>query len=260
MENGTDGLVVLGTTGESSTTDAAEDAAIVRCCVDAIGGRIPVIAGGGSNCTETSLSKSRKFRDLGADGLLLITPYYNKANQKGMYRHFATVAEAVNLPIILYDVPGRTGCALSVECVEALSKLPNVRGIKEASSSISYAAKIARLLNDEFVMLSGNDDMIVPILSLGGVGVISVLANICPRQTHEIVSSYRAGDGKRALELQLKYLELVNALFIEVNPIPVKEAMNILGIEVGPCRLPLCEMEDKNRATLEKALRVLEEA
>ena len=260
VENGTDGLVVLGTTGESSTTDAAEDAAIVRCCVDAIGGRIPVIAGGGSNCTETSLSKSRKFRDLGVDGLLLITPYYNKANQKGMYRHFATVAEAVNLPIILYNVPGRTGCALSVECVEALAKLPNVRGIKEASGSISYAAKIARLLNDEFVMLSGNDDMIVPILSLGGVGVISVLANICPRQTHEIVSSYRAGDGKRALELQLKYLELINALFIEVNPIPVKEAMNMLGMEAGPCRLPLCEMEDKNREVLEKALRVLEEA
>ena len=177
-----------------------------------------------------------------------------------MYRHFATVAEAVNLPIILYNVPGRTGCALSVECVEALAKLPNVRGIKEASGSISYAAKIARLLNDEFVMLSGNDDMIVPILSLGSVGVISVLANICPRQTHEIVSSYRAGDGKRALELQLKYLELINALFIEVNPIPVKEAMNMLGMEAGPCRLPLCEMEDKNREVLEKALRVLEEA
>ena len=260
VENGTDGLVVLGTTGESSTTDAAEDAAIVRCCVDAIGGRIPVIAGGGSNCTETSLVKSRKFRDLGADGLLLITPYYNKANQKGMYRHFATVAEAVDLPIILYNVPGRTGCALSVECVEALSKLPNVRGIKEASGNISYTAKVARLTNDEFVLLSGNDDMIVPVLSLGGVGVVSVWANICPRQVHDLVAAYRAGDGKKALELQLKYLELINALFIEVNPIPVKEAMNMLGMEAGPCRLPLCEMEDKNREALQKALRVLEEA
>ena len=221
---------------------------------------IPVIAGGGSNCTETSLAKSRKFRDLGADGLLLITPYYNKANQKGMYRHFATVAEAVDLPIILYNVPGRTGCALSVECVEALSKLPNVRGIKEASGNISYTAKVARLTNDEFVLLSGNDDMIVPVLSLGGVGVVSVWANICPRQVHDLVAAYRAGDGKKALELQLKYLELINALFIEVNPIPVKEAMNMLGMEAGPCRLPLCEMEDKNREALQKALRVLEEA
>ena len=260
VENGTDGLVVLGTTGESSTTDAAEDAAIVRCCVDAIGGRIPVIAGGGSNSTQTSLIKSRTFRECGADGLLLITPYYNKANQKGMYRHFASVAQEVDLPIILYNVPGRTGCSLSVECVEALSKLKNVRGIKEASGNISYTAKIARLVNDEFELLSGNDDMIVPILSLGGSGVISVLANICPRQTHEIVASYLEGDVTRARELQLKYLELINALFIEVNPIPVKEAMNMLGLEAGGYRLPLCEMEDKNRETLKKALRVLEEA
>ena len=260
VENGTDGLVVLGTTGESSTTDAEEDAAIVRCCVDAIGGRIPVIAGGGSNCTETSLAKSRTFRDLGADGLLLITPYYNKANQKGMYRHFATVAEAVQLPIILYNVPGRTGCSLSVECVEALSRLQNVRGITEASGNISYTAKIARLISDEFVLLSGNDDMTVPILALGGVGVISVFANICPRQTHEMVAAYLAGDTKRARELQLRYLELINALFVEVNPIPVKHAMNLLGMEVGPCRLPLCEMEDKNLETLKNALRILEEA
>ena len=260
VENGTDGLVVLGTTGESSTTDAAEDAAIVRCCVDAIGGRIPVIAGGGSNSTQTSLIKSRTFRECGADGLLLITPYYNKANQKGMYRHFASVAQEVDLPIILYNVPGRTGCSLSVECVEALSKLKNVRGIKEASGNISYTAKIARLVNDEFELLSGNDDMIVPILSLGGSGVISVLANICPRQTHEIVASYLEGDVTRARELQLKYLELINALFIEVNPIPVKEAMNMLGLEAGGYRLPLGEMEDKNRETLKKALRVLEEA
>ena len=260
VENGTDGLVVLGTTGESSTTDAEEDAAIVRCCVDAIGGRIPVIAGGGSNCTETSLAKSRTFRDLGADGLLLITPYYNKANQKGMYRHFDTVAEAVQLPIILYNVPGRTGCSLSVECVEALSRLQNVRGIKEASGNISYTAKIARLISDEFVLLSGNDDMTVPILALGGVGVISVFANICPRQTHEMVAAYLAGDTKRARELQLRYLELINALFVEVNPIPVKHAMNLLGMEVGPCRLPLCEMEDKNLETLKNTLRILEEA
>ncbi|HIU32994.1 MAG TPA: 4-hydroxy-tetrahydrodipicolinate synthase [Candidatus Pullichristensenella excrementigallinarum] len=259
VENGTDGLVVLGTTGESSTTDHAEDAAIVRTCVDAVGGRIPVIAGGGSNSTETSLMKSRTFRDLGVDGLLLITPYYNKANQKGMYRHFTTVVDQVDLPAILYNVPGRTGCSLSVECVRELSKHKNIRGIKEASGSISYAAKIATFVNDEFVLLSGNDDMIVPILSLGGKGVISVLANIYPRQTHEIVASWMEGDVNRSRELQLKFLELINALFIEVNPIPVKEAMNLMGMEVGGYRLPLCEMEEKNRAVLQAALKGLEE-
>ena len=260
VENGTDGLVVLGTTGESSTTDAAEDAAIVRCCVDAIGGRIPVIAGGGSNCTETSLAKSRKFRDLGADGLLLITPYYNKANQKGMYRHFATVAEAVDLPILLYNVPGRTGCSLSVECVEALSKLPNVRGIKEASGNISYTAKVARLTNDEFVLLSGNDDMIVPVLSWAAwASSASGPTSARSRCTTSWPPTARATAGAR-WNCSLSYLELINALFIEVNPIPVKEAMNMLGMEAGPCRLPLCEMEDKNREALQKALRVLEEA
>lgn len=259
VENGTDGLVVLGTTGESSTTDHAEDAAIVRTCVDAVGGRIPVIAGGGSNSTETSLMKSRTFRDLGVDGLLLITPYYNKANQKGMYRHFTTVVDQVDLPAILYNVPGRTGCSLSVECVHELSKHKNIRGIKEASGSISYAAKIATFVNDEFVLLSGNDDMIVPILSLGGKGVISVLANVYPRQTHEIVASWMEGDVNRSRELQLEFLELINALFIEVNPIPVKEAMNLMGMEVGGYRLPLCEMEEKNRAVLQAALKGLEE-
>lgn len=260
VENGTDGLVVLGTTGESSTTEHAEDREIMRTCVDAIAGRIPVIAGGGSNSTETSLMKSRAFRDIGVDGLLLITPYYNKANQKGMYRHFVTVVDEVDLPAILYNVPGRTGCSLSVECVAELSRHRNIVGIKEASGSISFAAKIAKLTNEEFVLLSGNDDMIVPILSLGGRGVISVLANICPRQTHEIVADYLAGDVVRARELQLRYLDLINALFVEVNPIPVKEAMNMLGMGVGGYRLPLCEMEEKNREILRGALKVLEEA
>jgi len=260
VENGTDGIVVLGTTGESSTTEHAEDAAIVRCTVDAIAGRIPVIAGGGSNSTETSLMKSRTFRDCGVDGLLLITPYYNKANQRGMYRHFQTVVDQVDLPAILYNVPSRTGCALSVDCVAELSKHKNIRGIKEASGDISYAAKIARICNDEFVMMSGNDDMIVPILSLGGTGVISVFANICPKETHEIVASWKTGDVARSRELQLKYLPLINALFIEVNPIAVKEAMNHLGMGAGGYRLPLCEMDPKNRAVLHEALRVLEGA
>ena len=259
VENGSDGLVVLGTTGESSTTDHAEDAAIVRCVVDCINGRIPVIAGGGSNSTETSLMKSRTFRDCGADGLLLITPYYNKANQKGMYRHFATVAEQVNLPILLYNVPGRTGCSLSLDCIEALAKLDNVKGIKEASGNISFAAKVARLCNDDFCMMSGNDDMIVPIMSLGGTGVISVFANLCPRECHNLVQAWLDGDPVKARQMQLKYLNLINTLFIEVNPIPIKEAMNLRGMDVGGYRLPLCEMEDANRAKLIEALKVLDE-
>ena len=258
VENKTDGLVVLGTTGESSTTDHAEDAAIVRCVVDCINGRIPVIAGGGSNCTETSLMKSRTFRDCGVDGLLLITPYYNKTNPKGMYRHFATVAEEVNLPCLLYNVPGRTGCSLTLDCLEALSKIDNIVGIKEASGNISYAAKVAKLCNENFCMMSGNDDMIIPIMSLGGTGVISVFANLCPRETHDMVSAWLNGDVALARDMQLKYLDLINALFIEVNPIPIKEAMNLRGMNVGGYRLPLYEMDEKNRAVLIEKLKILE--
>ena len=258
VENGTDGLVILGTTGESSTTEHAEDAAIVRCVVDCVGGAIPVIAGGGSNSTETSLMKSRTFRDCGVDGLLLITPYYNKANQKGMYRHFATVAEQVNLPILLYNVPSRTGCSLSLDCIEALSKIDNIKGIKEASGNISFAAKVANLCNDDFCMMSGNDDMVVPILSLGGTGVVSVWANLCPREVHDMCTAWFAGDAQKAREMQLKYLDLINALFIEVNPIPIKEAMNLRGMDVGGYRLPLCEMDPANKAKLIEAMKVLE--
>lgn len=258
VANKTDGIVALGTTGESSTMTHEEDDAVVRCVLETVNGRIPVIAGSGSNCTETALMKSKTYRDLGADGILLITPYYNKANQTGMYRHFMEVADAVDLPMILYNVPGRTGCALSVDCVEALSHHKNIVGIKEASGSISYAAQIARFVREDFALYSGNDDMIVPILSLGGSGVISVFANICPRQSHDIVDSWMRGDTKTARELQLKYLDLINALFIEVNPIPVKEAMNMMGMNVGGYRLPLCEMDEKNRAVLREKLRILE--
>ena len=259
VENKTDGLVVLGTTGESSTTDHAEDAAIVRCVVDCVNGRIPVIAGGGSNCTETSLMKSRTFRDCGVEGLLLITPYYNKTNPKGMYRHFATVAEEVHLPCLLYNVPGRTGCSLTLDCLEALSKIDNIVGIKEASGNISFAAKVAKLCNENFCMMSGNDDMIIPIMSLGGTGVISVFANLCPRETHDMVAAWLNGDVALARDMQLKYLDLINALFIEVNPIPIKEAMNLRGLNVGGYRLPLYEMDEKNRAVLIEKLKILED-
>jgi 4-hydroxy-tetrahydrodipicolinate synthase len=257
LKSGTDGIVALGTTGESSTLSHEEDDLVIRTVMDAVGGKIPIIAGSGSNSTETALMKSRTYAAMGVDGILVITPYYNKANEKGMYRHFAVIADAVNVPMVMYNVPGRTGCALSVSCVEALSKHKNIVGIKEASGSVSYAAKIANLLNDEFFMMSGNDDMIVPLLSLGASGVISVFANICPRETHDICARWFAGDIAGARAIQLKYLDLINALFIEVNPIPVKEAMNVMGLDVGGYRMPLCEMDEKNRAALIQALKVL---
>ena len=257
LDEGTDGIVALGTTGESSTMSHEEDDDVARCVIETVNGRIPVICGAGSNSTQTQLEKSRKYHDMGADGLLLITPYYNKANDEGMYRHFATVADTVDTPIILYNVPGRTGCSISPACCARLAKHPNVAGIKEASGNISYAAKIARLLGDDFCMLSGNDDMIVPMMSLGATGVISVWANICPRQCHDLVAAYQAGDVAKAREIQLEYLDLINALFCEVNPIPVKEAMNQLGMGVGGYRLPLCEISDGGRETVRRALEVL---
>ena len=257
LAEGTDGIVALGTTGESSTMSHEEDDDVARCVIETVNGRIPVICGAGSNSTQTQLEKSRKYHDMGADGLLLITPYYNKANDEGMYRHFATVADTVDTPIILYNVPGRTGCSISPACCARLAKHPNVAGIKEASGNISYAAKIAKLLSDDFCMLSGNDDMIVPMMSLGASGVISVWANICPKQCHDLVAAYQAGDVARAREIQLEHLELINALFCEVNPIPVKEAMNQLGMGVGGYRLPLCEISESGRETVRRALEVL---
>ena len=257
IEQGTDGIVALGTTGESSTMSHAEDDDVARCVIETVNGRIPVICGAGSNSTQTQLEKSRKYHDMGADGLLLITPYYNKANDEGMYRHFATVADTVDTPIILYNVPGRTGCSISPACCARLAKHPNVAGIKEASGNISYAAKIAKLLSDDFCMFSGNDDMIVPMMSLGAAGVISVWANICPKQSHDLVAAYQAGDAEKARKIQLEYLDLINALFCEVNPIPVKEAMNQLGMNVGGYRLPLCEISESGRETVRRALEVL---
>ena len=257
LAQGTDGIVALGTTGESSTMSHEEDDEVARCIIETVNGQIPVIVGAGSNCTQTQLEKSRKYHDLGADGLLLITPYYNKANDEGMYRHFATVADAIDTPVILYNVPGRTGCAISPACCARLAKHPNIAGIKEASGNISYTAKIARLLSDDFCMFSGNDDMIVPVMSLGGCGVISVWANICPKECHDLVAAFAAGDVATARAMQLRYLELINALFCEVNPIPIKEAMNQLGMNVGGYRLPLCEISDTGRETVRRALEVI---
>ena len=257
VAEGTDGIVALGTTGESSTMSHEEDDEVVRCVLETVNGRIPVICGAGSNSTQTQLEKSKKYHDMGADGLLLISPYYNKANDEGMYRHFAAVADTVDTPIILYNVPGRTGCAISPSVVARLAQHPNIAGIKEASGNMSYATQIAHLISEDFCMFSGNDDIILPMMSLGACGVISVWANICPKQCHDLVAAFNAGDIAAARALQLKYLNLINTLFCEVNPIPVKEAMNQLGMGVGGYRLPLCEISDGGREKVRRALEVL---
>lgn len=257
IQNGTDGIVALGTTGESATMTDEEDDAVCEYVLTRVNGRIPVIVGSGSNCTASMLEKSLRYQAMGAQGLLIIAPYYNKTNEEGMYRHFATVVDAVDIPCILYNVPGRTGCSISEGVVKRLAGHPNVMGIKEASGNMSYACKIARYLGPEFAMYSGNDDITVPILSIGGSGVISVLANILPQQTHDMVMAYLSGDTAAATAAQLRYLELINSLFLEVNPIPVKAALNMMGWEVGPCRMPLYEMSQgaaqRLRAALEEA-------
>lgn len=246
IENSTDGILILGTSGESSTMSHEEDDAVALYTIERVNHRVPVIVGAGSNCTQTAMEKSLKYQNMGADALLLISPYYNKANTQGMIRHFTTVADAVHIPIILYNVPGRTGCHIDEEAVKVLSQHPNICGIKEASGIISYATNIARYLSDDFVMYSGNDDMITSMMALGASGVISVLANCLPQETHQIVQDYLDGNVKESLEKQLKYLDFIHALFIEVNPIPVKQALNYMGKDVGGYRLPLCEMDEEN--------------
>ena len=254
IENSTDGILILGTSGESSTMSHEEDDAVALYTIERVKHRVPVIVGAGSNCTQTAMEKSLKYQNMGADALLLISPYYNKANTQGMFRHFTTVADAVHIPIILYNVPGRTGCHIDEKAVEVLSKHPNICGIKEASGNISYATNIARYLSDDFVMYSGNDDMITSMMALGASGVISVLANCLPKETHEIVQDYLDGNVKSSLEKQLKYLDFIHALFIEVNPIPVKQALNYMGKDVGGYRLPLCEMDEVNAKILKSRM------
>ena len=257
IASGTDAILALGTTGESSTMTHEEDDAVLRCVIETAGNRVPVIAGTGSNSTQTMLEKSLRAQELGADGLLLITPYYNKGNTEGIYRHFIAVADAVHIPCILYNVPGRTGCSISVENVEKLSRHPNICGIKEASGDMSYAMKIAHCISPNFALWCGNDDITIPLLSIGGSGVISVWANIMPQECHEMVMDYLEGRREQAAATAVRYLELMNGLFMEVNPIPVKTALNQMGKEVGPFRLPLCEMtqahQNQLRELLEKA-------
>ena len=251
---GTDAILTLGTTGEYSTMSHEEDASVVEHTIRVVNGRVPVIVGSGSNCTATQIEKSIQYQDMGADALLLIAPYYNKANPEGMYRHFAQTADSVHIPCLLYNVPGRTGCSIPVSVVERLSKHPNIVGIKEASGDMSYAMKIAHCVGPDFALYSGNDDITVPLMSIGGSGVISVYANVMPAMCHQIVADYLSGNQAQAVANHLRYLRVMNDLFIEVNPIPVKSAMNMMGLNVGPMRLPLCEMSEEHSAVLRASL------
>jgi len=256
IENGTDAIIVCGTTGEASTLTHEEHLEVIHFCVEKVAGRIPVIAGTGSNCTDTAIYLSKEAESYGVDGLLVVTPYYNKATQKGLIEHFTMVAEAVHIPIIMYNVPSRTGCNILPETAVTLAKnVKNIVGIKEASGDISQVAHLAQLAEGSIDIYSGNDDQIVPILSLGGIGVISVLSNIAPQQTHEIVTSFLEGDVKKSRDMQLAAIPLVKSLFCEVNPIPVKKALNLMGREAGPLRRPLTEMEPANAARLEADMR-----
>ena len=250
----TDAIVVCGTTGESATMPDEEHLEVIEYCVKKVAGRVPVIAGTGTNDTAHCIRLSQGAEKLGADALLLVTPYYNKTTQRGLIAHYTKVAQSVSLPIILYNVPSRTGLNITPETLKELSKVENIVAVKEASGNISQVAKIAQLCGDDMVIYSGNDDQIIPILSLGGKGVISVLSNVAPKQTHDMIASYLDGDVKTALKLQLDAIELVDALFIEVNPIPVKAAMNMLGYNTGDLRMPLCEISDANKEVLRKAM------
>ncbi len=255
IENGTDAIIVCGTTGEASTLSHEEHLDVIRYCVEVVNHRIPVVAGTGSNCTETAIYLSTEAEKYGVDGLLLVSPYYNKATQNGLYAHFKAIADSVKIPVILYNVPGRTGCNILPKTVVRLCRdVENIVGVKEASGNISQVAQLAALAEGAVDIYSGNDDQIVPILSLGGKGVISVLSNVAPRQTHEICAKYFEGDVKESCRLQLKAMELCGALFCEVNPIPVKKAVSLLGFEAGPLRMPLSEMEESDVAVLKTAM------
>mgnify|MGYP000761800797 CR=1 FL=1 len=254
-EHKTDSIVICGTTGESATMTEEEHMQCVKFTIDRVNKRVPVIAGTGSNCTRTAIDMSKEASEYGADGLLLVTPYYNKATQNGLIGHFSAVAKEVTAPIIMYSVASRTGCNIEPATAAKLVKeVDNIVGIKEASGNISQVAKIMNLTDGNIDVYSGNDDQIVPILSLGGKGVISVLSNVAPRETHDICASFFAGDIAGSRALQLKALPLIEALFCEVNPIPVKKAVNLMGMEVGGLRMPLTELSEAHTVQLKKAM------
>lgn len=252
----TDAIIICGTTGESATMSEKEHSEVIKFAVDKVAKRIPVVAGTGSNCTQTAIELSKQAEADGADALLLVTPYYNKATQNGLIAHYTAIAESVSLPIILYNVPSRTGCNILPETAAYLGKnVKNIVAIKEASGNISQVAKLKALAGDSLDIYSGNDDQVIPLLSLGGIGVISVLSNVAPKYTHDMVMKYLDGDHETALKMQLDALPLIDALFCEVNPIPVKAAMNLVGKEVGPLRAPLTVMEEAHQQKLAQTMK-----
>lgn len=256
IKEGTDAVIVCGTTGEASTLTHEEHLDVIKYCVEKVNGRIPVIAGTGSNCTQTAAYLSIEAENYGVDALLTVTPYYNKATQKGLFNHFKAIADSVKIPMILYNVPSRTGCNILPETVVKLcTEVENIVGVKEASGNISQVAKLMSLAEGRVDLYSGNDDQIVPLLALGGKGVISVLSNVAPKETHDICEKYFRGDVAGSRDLQLKAIELCDALFCEVNPIPVKKALNLMNMEAGPLRMPLSDMDETNVPRLEKAMK-----
>lgn len=256
IANGTDAIIICGTTGEASTLTDEEHLSCIRFACDVTKKRIPVIAGTGSNCTESAVFLSKEAEKSGVDGLLVVTPYYNKATQNGLKAHYKKIAGAVKVPIILYNVPSRTGTAISPKTVvELCTEVPNIVGVKDATGDLSEVAQVLSMAEGKVDLYSGNDDQIVPVLALGGKGVISVLSNILPQETHDMVETFLNGDVKKSRELQLRYFSLIKALFREVNPIPVKKAMNLMGMDVGGLRLPLTEMEEANAAVLAEEMK-----
>lgn len=256
IANHTDSIIICGTTGEAATMTHEEQLDVIRFTCERVAKRIPVIAGTGSNCTRTAVQLSKAAQDAGADGLLIVSPYYNKATQNGLKLHFTAIAEAVNIPILLYNVPSRTGLNIAPQTIADLVKnVDNIVGVKEASGNISAIASLMNRTDGNIDLYSGNDDQIIPIMSLGGIGVISVLSNVAPKQTHDMTAAYLAGDVKAAARLQREAIPLINMLFSEVNPIPVKAALNLMGMEAGPLRLPLTEMEPQNQEKLAQAMR-----
>ena len=256
VKGGTDCIVIAGTTGEGATLSMEEHRNVIRAAVEFTRHRIPVVAGTGSNCTKTAIQLTQEAEEDGADGALIVTPYYNKATQKGLIAHFTAIADSVKVPVILYNIQGRTGVNIAPETIVYLfNNVENIVAVKEASGNISQVAKIMQLTDGKIDLYSGNDDQVVPILSLGGSGVISVLSNVAPRETHDMVQKFLDGDVAGSREIQLRALPLIDALFCEVNPIPVKAALNLMGKEVGPLRLPLTEMEPQNQERLAKAMK-----
>ncbi len=256
INGGSDAIIVCGTTGESSTMDHDEHIEVIKYCVEKVAGRVPVIAGSGSNCTREAINISKRAEEVGANGLLCVTPYYNKCTQEGLYQYYKAISDAVNIPIIMYNIPGRTGTTIQPETAVRIAKeVKNVVAIKEASGNISAVAKLSALADGCIDIYSGNDDQVLPILSLGGKGVISVWSHVAPKKVHDMVYAYLNGDTATATKLQLEAIDVIGALFCEVNPIPVKAAMNMLGYNAGPVRAPLTELSDAHKELLEKALK-----